>query len=39
MTVKIDGIPVEFPDRVLARTFLAGTLEEYPDTELEIVSR
>jgi hypothetical protein len=38
MTVKMDGIQVEFPNREIARSFLAGALEDFPDTRLEIVS-
>ena len=38
MTVKLDGIQVEFPSREIARSFLAGILVDYPDTRLEIVS-
>ena len=38
MTVKIDGIMVEFLNREIARSFLAGILVDYPDTRLEIVS-
>jgi hypothetical protein len=38
VTVKIDGIRVEFLNREIARSFLAGALEDFPDTRLEIVS-